>query len=133
MLAGKLEGKSSSDSAFTVNWLSNLATRIGEPTVRLATLQTIKNSGGQFVLGRDIDAALPRTKHQNVLCSFDMLGEGARTVTDAERYFQSYETAIHRVGKARSGTDDLKRQLREHTITNNITALGRNTNLFNLG
>ena len=60
MLAGKLVGKSSSGATFPVNWLSNLVTRIGEPTVRLATLQAMKILGGQFVLGRDIDAALSR-------------------------------------------------------------------------
>lgn len=119
MLAGKLVGKSSSGSVFPVNWLSNLATRIGEPTVRLATLQAMKILGGQFVLGRDIDAALSRAKRHNVACSFDMLGEGARTADDAERYFQSYETAIHRVGKACSGTD-----VREnHNVSVKLSAL----------
>ena len=62
MLAGKLVSKSSSGSAFPANWLSNLVTRIGEPTVRLATLQAMKILGGQFVLGRDIDAALSRAQ-----------------------------------------------------------------------
>ena len=54
------------------------------------------------MLGRDIDAALSLANAHDVLC-FDMLGEGARTATDAERYFQSYEAAIHRVGKACTG------------------------------
>ena len=119
MLAGKLVSKSSSGSAFPANWLSNLVTRIGEPTVRLATLQAMKILGGQFVLGRDIDAALSRAKRHNVLCSFDMLGEGARTATDAERYFQSYEAAIHRVGKACSGSN-----VREnHNVSVKLSAL----------
>ena len=119
MLAGKLVGKSSSGSAFPANWLSNLVTRIGEPTVRLATLQAMKILGGQFVLGRDIDAALSRAKRQDVLCSFDMLGEGARTATDAERYFKSYEAAIHRVGKACTGAS-----VREnHNVSVKLSAL----------
>lgn len=119
MLAGKLVGKSSSGAAFPVNWLSNLVTRIGEPTVRLATLQAMKILGGQFVLGRDIDAALSRARRQNVLCSFDMLGEGARTAADAERYFKSYEAAIHRIGKACAGTN-----VREnHNVSVKLSAL----------
>lgn len=119
MLAGKLVGKSSSGSTFPTNWLANVITRIGEPTVRLATLQAMKILGGQFVLGRDIDSALTRAKRQNVLCSFDMLGEGARTAADAERYFQSYEAAINRVGKACSNTS--VRQ--NHNISVKLSAL----------
>jgi len=119
MLAGKLVGKSSSGATFPVNWLSNLVTRIGEPTVRLATLQAMKILGGQFVLGRDIDAALSRAKRQNVLCSFDMLGEGARTAADAERYFKSYEAAIHRVGKACAAAD----VRRNHNVSVKLSAL----------
>ena len=32
--------------------------------------------------------------------SFDMLGEGARTADDAERYFNSYASAIEAIGRA---------------------------------
>lgn len=46
MLAGKLVGKPSSSSVFSAQWLSKLVTRIGEPTVRLATLQAMKILGG---------------------------------------------------------------------------------------
>ncbi|MDE2337043.1 MAG: bifunctional proline dehydrogenase/L-glutamate gamma-semialdehyde dehydrogenase PutA, partial [Alphaproteobacteria bacterium] len=34
---------------------------------------------------------------------FDMLGEGARTMEDAERYFKNYEMAIDAIGKAANG------------------------------
>ena len=119
MLAGKLVGKPSSSSVFSAQWLSKLVTRIGEPTVRLATLQAMKILGGQFVLGRDIDAALSRAKRQGTLCSFDMLGEGARTAEDAERYFSSYTAAIHRVGKVCLDTD-----VREnHNVSVKLSAL----------
>ena len=36
------------------------------------------------------------------LCSFDMLGEGARTLADAERYLASYEHAIDVIGARRA-------------------------------
>ena len=42
--------------------------------------------GEQFVLGRTIEAALARAAREGFVCSFDMLGEGARTDADAERY-----------------------------------------------
>src|SRR5690606_21818381 len=35
--------------------------------------------------------------------SYDMLGEAATTAEDAERYYQSYEQAIHAIGKASQG------------------------------
>ena len=37
-----------------------------------------------------------------------MLGEGARTMKDAERYFNSYMTAIHAIGKAANGRGPIK-------------------------
>ena len=37
------------------------------------------------------------------LCSFDMLGEGARTLADAERYLASYEHAIDVIGRVGLG------------------------------
>src|SRR5690606_15972640 len=36
--------------------------------------------------------------------SFDMLGEGARTMADAHRYFETYADAIGEVGKAKTGS-----------------------------
>ena len=119
MLAGKLVGKSSTSQAFPTHWLANLVSRVGEPTVRLATLQAMKILGGQFVLGRDIQSALKRAKRQNTLCSFDMLGEGARTAEDAERYFKSYQSAIHRVGEGCRGSD--VRQ--NHNVSVKLSAL----------
>jgi len=59
--------------------------------------------GEQFVLGRTIEDALKRARKEGVLCSFDMLGEGARTSADAERYERLYAAAIETVGKATAG------------------------------
>lgn len=119
MLAGKLVGEPSSGSIFPAQWLSKLVARISEPTVRLATLQAMKILGGQFVLGRDIDSALSRAKRQGALCSFDMLGEGARTAKDAETYFESYAAAIHCIGRACVDSD-----IREnHNVSVKLSAL----------
>lgn len=99
MLAGKVIGGSNTPEALKHHWLSELSQRLTEPVVRLATLQAMKILGGQFVLGRNIPAALARSASSAVLCSFDMLGEGARTQADAERYFDSYKQAINTVGQ----------------------------------
>lgn len=80
--------------------------RMGMPTVRIATKQAMRFLGGHFVLGETIEAALKRGRENRALGyrhSFDMLGEGARTWADAKRYFESYEKAIHAIGKAAKG------------------------------
>ncbi len=65
--------------------------------------------GNHFVLGETIDAALARASdydghHHHNRYSFDMLGEGARTATDAARYFESYASAIEAIGNAGGNT-----------------------------
>jgi RHH-type proline utilization regulon transcriptional repressor/proline dehydrogenase/delta 1-pyrroline-5-carboxylate dehydrogenase len=71
-----------------------LAVRLGEPLLRQAVGQAIRIMGRQFVLGTDIGSALDRARKEELLCSFDMLGEGARTLADAERYEAAYAEAI---------------------------------------
>ena len=57
--------------------------------------------GSHFVLGETIEAALARAHSADATrYSFDMLGEGARTAADAERYFNSYASAIDAIGRA---------------------------------
>ena len=51
-------------------------------------------------------AALARAASDNLLCSFDMLGEGARTEADAERYEAAYAQAIAAIGKAATGPEN---------------------------
>jgi RHH-type proline utilization regulon transcriptional repressor/proline dehydrogenase/delta 1-pyrroline-5-carboxylate dehydrogenase len=80
-----------------------LGTRMGEPMLRRAMLQAMAVVGGHFVLGRTIDEALSRARvkeKEGFRYSYDMLGEAALTDQDARRYFKSYETAIHAIGKA---------------------------------
>src|SRR5690606_9947998 len=47
--------------------------------------------------------ALKRADREGWLCSFDMLGEGARTAADAERYERIYADAIEAVGRTAKG------------------------------
>lgn len=89
--------------------LSSLVKRMGMPTVRVATRKAMQLLGHQFVLGETILKALERAKAQETKgyrYSYDMLGEGARTARDAERYFQSYANAIEAIGKS-AGDKDL--------------------------
>jgi RHH-type transcriptional regulator, proline utilization regulon repressor / proline dehydrogenase / delta 1-pyrroline-5-carboxylate dehydrogenase len=82
--------------------IASLAKRLGLPTVRAATRQAMRVMGNHFVLGQTIEEALSRAtsgKGRLYRYSFDMLGEGARTGADAERYWQSYADAIQKIGR----------------------------------
>ena len=77
-----------------------LVKRLGLPAVRAATRQAMRLLGSHFVMGQTIEEALKRAEAgREFLYSFDMLGEGARTANDAERYFESYAGAIDAIGK----------------------------------
>ena len=79
--------------------LESLIKRLGIPAVRAATRQAMRLLASHFVLGQTIEEALERARDQRALrYSFDMLGEGARTRSDAERYFASYAHAIEAIG-----------------------------------
>jgi len=82
--------------------LGRLVSRSGEPFIRQAVRQAMTIMGRQFVLGRNIDEALKRARsmeRQGYRYSYDMLGEGARTDADAQRYWASYAHAIRRLGE----------------------------------
>jgi RHH-type proline utilization regulon transcriptional repressor/proline dehydrogenase/delta 1-pyrroline-5-carboxylate dehydrogenase len=83
--------------------LGRLAKRLGAPAVRAATRQAMRLMGSHFVLGETIEAALARARSESARSprySFDMLGEGARTAADAERYFNAYASAIDAIGRS---------------------------------
>ncbi len=89
--------------------LGLMAKRIGLPAVRGATRQAMRIMGSHFVLGQTIGEALDKSgagAARAFRYSFDMLGEGARTAADAERYFRSYADAIAAIG-ARAGNEPL--------------------------
>jgi RHH-type proline utilization regulon transcriptional repressor/proline dehydrogenase/delta 1-pyrroline-5-carboxylate dehydrogenase len=115
MLTGKLIDVSGmEDGAGTIR---KLATRMGEPVVRAAIGQAIRIMGEQFVLGRTIEDAIARAAKEKLLCSFDMLGEGARTEDDARRYETAYAQAITAIGKVSTGPEDA------HGISVKLSAL----------
>jgi RHH-type proline utilization regulon transcriptional repressor/proline dehydrogenase/delta 1-pyrroline-5-carboxylate dehydrogenase len=83
--------------------LGQVAKRLGLPAVRAATRQAMRVMGNHFVLGQTIGEALDRAQSGTgrlYRYSFDMLGEGARTAEDAQRYFDSYAAAIESIGRS---------------------------------
>jgi RHH-type proline utilization regulon transcriptional repressor/proline dehydrogenase/delta 1-pyrroline-5-carboxylate dehydrogenase len=82
--------------------------RLGEPVIRRAVAQAMKELGRQFVLGETITTAMARAAEaeaQGYTYSYDMLGEAARTESDARRYTLAYSAAITSIAKAARGND----------------------------
>ncbi len=102
MLTGRVIALDRLDARAPADVLGRLISRAGEPVIRNAMRQAMRILGGEFVLGRDIDEALRRGAKENPggVFSFDMLGEGARTADDAQRYFRAYGDALARIGEA---------------------------------
>jgi RHH-type proline utilization regulon transcriptional repressor/proline dehydrogenase/delta 1-pyrroline-5-carboxylate dehydrogenase len=103
MLTGKLVEADDQARTDLPGFLTRIAGRLGEPVIRQAVAAAVRIMGEQFVVGRTIEAALKRANHEGWLCSFDMLGEGARTAHDAERYEKIYADAITAVGGTAKG------------------------------
>ncbi|MDP3229955.1 MAG: trifunctional transcriptional regulator/proline dehydrogenase/L-glutamate gamma-semialdehyde dehydrogenase [Acidovorax sp.] len=88
------------------NSLGRLIGRGGEPLIRKGVDMAMRMMGEQFVTGETIDEALRNARTmeaEGFRYSYDMLGEAALTSADAQRYYQSYEKAIHAIGKASAG------------------------------
>jgi RHH-type proline utilization regulon transcriptional repressor/proline dehydrogenase/delta 1-pyrroline-5-carboxylate dehydrogenase len=86
--------------------IKRMIARSGEPVIRRAFNQAMRVMGRQFVMGRTIAEAAERARaneEKGYRYSYDMLGEAARTMEDADRYFKSYEDAIAEIGKVAKG------------------------------
>src|SRR4030081_481844 len=105
MLTGGILELDPSIKTDTAGWMRKPTRKAREPLVRLAVRRAMRISGGEFVVGRSIEEARARSAREPelALCSFDMLGEGARTRQDAARYLASYEHAIGVIGAAAAG------------------------------
>ncbi|MGH6718329.1 MAG: bifunctional proline dehydrogenase/L-glutamate gamma-semialdehyde dehydrogenase PutA [Alphaproteobacteria bacterium] len=108
MLTGRIVSLKRDDAADTKAWVGDLLARSGEPFIRQAMQQAMRILGRQFVLGRTIEEALERAEANEKIGyrhSYDMLGEAARTMADADRYLASYAQAIGAIGRAARGPD----------------------------
>ncbi|WP_417622477.1 trifunctional transcriptional regulator/proline dehydrogenase/L-glutamate gamma-semialdehyde dehydrogenase [Parasphingorhabdus sp.] len=86
--------------------LSDLLKRSGEPVIRSGVNMAMQMMGEQFVTGESIDKALKRANRkesEGFTYSYDMLGEAAMTMADADRYYDEYERALHAIGTASDG------------------------------
>ncbi len=104
MITGKLVTVNSEQKLASA--LTRLIARGGEPLIRQGVNTAMRMMGEQFVTGQTIAAALANSRkfeEKGFRYSYDMLGEAAATEEDAQRYLQSYEQAIHAIGRAAQG------------------------------
>jgi hypothetical protein len=93
---------------------AGLIGRLGGEAVVAIALRAVQLLGRQFVLGERIDAAMVRADewrahYPAARFSYDMLGEGARTDEDAQRYLAHYIEAV----QALAGRGDSTQQPEE--------------------
>ncbi|MGE0766343.1 MAG: bifunctional proline dehydrogenase/L-glutamate gamma-semialdehyde dehydrogenase PutA [Hyphomicrobiaceae bacterium] len=109
MLTGNIVRLGKSGEGGPLGLVKRVVSRAGEPVIRQAVRQAMRIMGDQFVLGRTIGEALDRAnafEGNGTRFSYDMLGEGARTATDAARYYDRYVQAIEAIGTHAGGAPD---------------------------
>ncbi|AJI53785.1 bifunctional proline dehydrogenase/L-glutamate gamma-semialdehyde dehydrogenase PutA [Francisella philomiragia] len=80
----------------------NLLKKSSEPVIRQAMKQAMKIVGKQYVLGETIEEALKVSEAKvarGYSYSYDMLGEAAMTMADADYYYGQYLHAINELAK----------------------------------
>ena len=83
--------------------LHRVAVKGGEPVIRKAVDLAMRLLSETFVTGESIQSAIRRARDreaQGFQHSYDMLGEGAQSDIDAQRYTTAYEHAIEAIGQA---------------------------------
>ncbi|MDH4873825.1 trifunctional transcriptional regulator/proline dehydrogenase/L-glutamate gamma-semialdehyde dehydrogenase [Pseudomonas sp. BN515] len=104
LITGKLV--STHNEAGLSSSLNRIIGKSGEPVIRKGVDMAMRLMGEQFVTGETIAEALANAtsfEAKGFRYSYDMLGEAALTEEDAQRYYASYEQAIHAIGKASHG------------------------------
>ena len=108
MLTGKLLYHGQGDTPALPDLLRKLLSRLEQPVLRAALKAAMKIMADEFVLGRNIDEAIRRSRTtalRRYRFSYDMLGEAALTSNTADCYEQAYAHAIETLGRvAGSGT-----------------------------
>ena len=110
-LTGNILDKKITDKTKLEETYKSLLKKSTEPIIRKAVKKAVTILARQFVFKPTIEEGMKFTeseKYKKNIFSFDMLGEGARTIEDAERYFQDYINSIHAVGKLLNNSSEIK-------------------------
>ena len=126
LLSGKMIGLEqsflSSEDTQPGGILNRLLKKTSEPLIRGALGRAMKIMGNQFVLGATLPEALSNAekyRQKGYRYSFDMLGEAALTITDAEMFFYAYRAAIEDIAH----TPSQQRDPGANTVSVKLSAL----------
>ena len=111
LVTGKMVDYADEREKDSFGLLKKIIGRLGEPVIRKAMNYAMQIMGEQFVMGETIEAATEHAasiEHKGYVYSYDMLGEAARTISDAGKYFKAYQVAIDAIGAVAraSGNND---------------------------
>ena len=110
-LTGNILDKKERDKTRLEETYKGLLKKSSEPVIRAAVKKAVTILAGQFVFKSTIEESMNFTKskkYKKNLFSFDMLGEGARTTEDAEKYFQDYKNSILKTGSELNNDSDIR-------------------------
>ncbi len=96
--------------SLTRKTLDSAIAKLGEPVIRKAMVEAMRLMARRFVIGRTIEEAIKNARpyeKKGYRMSYDMLGEGARTRQDAQRYFKAYVDAAQAIGAAAKDMPDV--------------------------
>lgn len=82
--------------------MGGLFSKLGEPIIREAMGKAMTLLGKQFVVGETLPKAMKAAvsyEERGFRFSYDVLGEGARTMRDADHYFEGYKTALQHIAE----------------------------------
>ncbi len=101
-LTGNILDKKITDKTKLEETYKSLLKKSTEPIIRKAVKKAVTILARQFIFKPTIEEGMKFTesdKYKKNIFSFDMLGEGARTYFDANKYFENYKNAIMIIGE----------------------------------
>ena len=111
LITGNILKRNKYDESSIEENYKSLIKKSSEPVFRRIIRKAVMVLAKQFVFKAKMEEAVELTKSekykQNIF-SFDMLGEGARTEEDAEKYFLEYKKSIEFTGKSLSNDEDVR-------------------------
>lgn len=102
LLTGKMVDFAHHGQGGMMGAVRHLVQRVGEPVIREALRKAMGLIGSQFVLGETLREALHHARpwsKRGYRFSFDILGEGARSDTQAQAFMQSYREGIAHIAQ----------------------------------
>lgn len=90
--------------------IGSITSSFMNPIVRESIKKSLKMVGDHFVMGQSIEKAIKHAKDyesSGFIMSYDMLGEGARTESQADNYLESYLYGIDKVTEGADKSEDL--------------------------